>query len=376
MAQRLKVLLLIPHLGGGGAEQVIALLARSLPREKYEVHLGLVTQASAAFENIPPWVEIRALGARRVRSAALSLLRLIRKLQPDVVLSGMAHLNFLLLLLRPLLPRKTALLIRQNGTVSSALAHGGLPAYTRLAYWLLYRRADRVICQTPAMAADLARATGTPVHLMEVLPNPVDVEGIRAAVLQSPNSTSTNLWSGAGPHLLAVGRLEQVKGFDLLLQALAQVRKRFPGADLTVVGAGTEESALRARSLELGLGSSAHFTGQVTSPSGYFPGATLFVLSSRHEGLPNALLEAAAGGLPIVATPASQGLVELLRGQPGVWLAPEVSAEALARSLVTALETLWPGERFVHLFVEQFSLKYSIDAYQRLIDTAARERRP
>jgi len=73
----------------------------------------------------------------------------------------------------------------------------------------------------------------------------------------------------------------------------------------------------------------------------------LFVLSSRHEGLPNALLEAAAGGLPIVALPASGGIVDLLRDQPGVWLAPEVSTEALADSLRTALRALRPGEKLL-----------------------------
>ena len=67
------------------------------------------------------------------------------------------------------------------------------------------------------------------------------------------------------------------------------------------------------------------------------------MLPSRHEGLPNALLEAAAAGLPIVAMPASGGVVELLRDQPGVWLAPEISAEALAASLLAALKLCGPA---------------------------------
>ncbi len=54
MAQRIRILLLIPRLGGGGAQQVMALLARGLSQEKYEVHLGLVTQADAAAASLPP----------------------------------------------------------------------------------------------------------------------------------------------------------------------------------------------------------------------------------------------------------------------------------------------------------------------------------
>src|SRR5208283_2448624 len=68
MAQPSRVLILIPHLGGGGAEQVTSLLARALSPEKYELHLGLVTQASADPEAMPSWVQVHALGAPRVRA--------------------------------------------------------------------------------------------------------------------------------------------------------------------------------------------------------------------------------------------------------------------------------------------------------------------
>jgi glycosyltransferase involved in cell wall biosynthesis len=66
--------------------------------------------------------------------------------------------------------------------------------------------------------------------------------------------------------------------------------------------------------------------------------------------MPNALLEAAAAGLPLGATPASGGVVDLLRGRPGAWLAPEISAEALAAAIIAALETIRPGERFSQEF--------------------------
>jgi glycosyltransferase involved in cell wall biosynthesis len=91
--------------------------------------------------------------------------------------------------------------------------------------------------------------------------------------------------------------------------------------------------------------------------------------------MPNALLEAAGGGLPIVSTPASEGVVELLGDQPGVWLARETTANALADSLLAALDALSPGQRFPHPFVEQFSLKRAIHAYEDLIDATLRERR-
>jgi len=374
MPQRPKILLLIPHLGGGGAEQVTALLARGLSRDKYEVHLGLITQANAGMGQAPPELHIHALGASRVRAGAFRLLRLVRRLKPDVILSGMGHLNFLVLLLRPLFPRATRVLVRQNGTVSAALAFGGLPKSTRPLYRFLYRHADRVICQSAAMARDLAGLVRVAETRLAVLPNPVDIDAIRAAAKETPKLGMGPNQSGPGPHLLAVGRLSREKGFDLLLQALAVVRERFPEADLTITGTGQEQAALKAECRQLGLEAAVRFAGHVDSPSIYFPGASIFVLSSRHEGLPNALLEAAAGGLPIVGLPASKGLVDLLCGQRGVWLAQEISSASLASSLVEALEVLRPGERFPHAFIEEFRMERAIHAYEELIDSVLGDR--
>jgi glycosyltransferase involved in cell wall biosynthesis len=154
------------------------------------------------------------------------------------------------------------------------------------------------------------------------------------------------------------------------LQAFFKVRERLPCADLVIAGSGPEETALKAQCRKLGMEAAVRFPGYVDSPAVCFSEATLFVLSSRHEGLPNALLEAAAGGLPIVALPASDGLVEMLHGQSGAWLASEISSTALTDSLLTALELLRLGERFAHSFIEEFRIDRAIPAYENLIDAA------
>ena len=338
-ARRPKVLLLIPHLRGGGAEQVTRLLARGISREKYDVHLAVVTEARIRIGSLPLRVKAEALGARRVRSAALKVLRLVWRTKPDVVLSGMAHLNFLVLLLRPLFPKGTRVLVRQNATVSSTLASGALPSYTRALYRVLYRRADRIICQSSAMARDLASAIGARSERIAVLPNPVDTDGIWMG------RAKPTRWAGPGPHLLAVGRLSHEKGFDLLLRALFLVREGFPTANLTIAGAGPEEETLKELCRSLGLESAVSFAGYLDSPYPLFPGANLFVLSSRYEGMPNALLEAAAADLPIVAFPSSGGVVDFLSQRPQTWVAERISAQALAAAITEALLALRHQER-------------------------------
>lgn len=364
MEQRIRVLLLIPHLGGGGAEQVTALLARGLSAEKYDLHLGLVTRNAASCV-LPRSVTVHALGARRVRSAALRLLLLVRRLRPQVMLCGMAHLNFLVLLLRPLFPRPVRVLVRQNATVSSALAADRTPRFTRLLYCRLYRRADCVICQSRAMAGDLTAAIGLAPERLAVLPNPLDLERIRAA-RQAPS-----LWSGTGPRLLAVGRLAPEKGFDLLLEAFAAVRLRLPDARLVIAGEGSERAALDALARRLRLDAAVRFAGRVDDPCLFFPGATLFVLPSRREGMPNALLEAAAGGLPLVALPASGSVVDFLAECPGAWVASQISAPALAEALLRALREFKAGQRFERPCLD--ACTQAVHAYEALIDAQRTE---
>jgi glycosyltransferase involved in cell wall biosynthesis len=259
-------------------------------------------------------------------------------------------------MLQPLFPRGIRVLVRQNTTVSEVLNEGRVPFYTRAFYRLLYRRADRILCQTKAMAEDLKKTLRVPAEKIAILLNPIEIPS-RVDLHAERDDKEIQL--------LAVGRLAHEKGFDLLLRAFASLLSEFPELRLRIAGVGPEEKSLRALCGELNLEERVVFAGFMKEP---FRGAQIFVLSSRFEGMPNALLEAAAYGLPIVATPCSEGVVELLRGEPGVWLAAAVSADALSNSMRSALVALETGQRFEHEFMEPFRFERAIEAYERVID--------
>jgi len=362
--RRVKILLLIPHLGGGGAEHVIATLARNLDPSRYEVHLALVTQSAGS--SLPPCVVVHQLGASRVRYAAVSLLRLVWLLRPDLILSGMAHLNLLALALRPFFPSRTSLCVRQNGALPATLAASGHPLVFRRLYAAAYRTADRIICQTNSMAMELQTELAIDNTKIVILSNPVDIDAIRAAACE-PHTQPP-------PRLVAVARLAPEKGIDLLLQSFAGIHRDFPDAQLEILGTGPSRMALEERRNALQLEECVRFHGNVAFPAEHFSGVSVFVLSSRHEGLPNALLEAAAAGLPIVALPASAGLVTLLSEQPGIWLAREISAAALEKALRDALKSIQPGQRFRHTWIEAFDQDTAISAYQDVIEAVLRDR--
>lgn len=367
--RRVKILLLIPHLGGGGAEHIIATLACHLSRARYEIHVGLAAQSTATAHDIPQWITVHALSANRVRYSAFNLLRLVWRVRPAVILSGMAHLNLLVLLLRPFLPPRTRLCVRQNGALAATLAVLGPPFLTRPLYAAAHRVADKVICQTTSMAHELRAHLNLDKNKLVVLHNPVDIRAIQTA------ASGMIAQNSSGPRLLAVARLAPEKGIDLLLDAFAGIRHLFPTAKLEILGSGPCRKALEKQRNALQLEECVHFHGNVPCPAKHFSGISAFVLSSRHEGLPNALLEAAAARIPIIALPASAGLVTLLSEQPGVWLAKEVSATALENSLHEALTALQPNQRFSHTWIEAFDQDKAISAYEDLIEDVLLERK-
>jgi glycosyltransferase involved in cell wall biosynthesis len=355
-----RLLLAIPHLGGGGAERVIALLARHLDPALFEIHMAVLAPDGPGAPALPSHVIVHRLNCLRVRNALFPLLKLIWSIKPRLVLSGMAHLNFLIILLEPFLPHSTRILLRQN-TTASAAAQGRL---TRLAYRCLYPRAHRILCQSTAMADDLVTHFGLAREKLSVLHNPVETAE-RKDTLSGQHAHSAN--GQTAPNLLYVGRLSHEKGTDLLLHAFAKLHPYQSHATLTILGTGPEEATLRHLSQSLGIDAQVRFEGHA-NPAEYFRTASLFVLSSRYEGVPNALLEAAAAGLPIVATPASAGIGALLRKAPGCWLASEITVPALAEALHQALAALPQLPlRLTHRFLEPFRLEPAIAAYTELL---------
>lgn len=363
-SNRPRILLLIPHLGGGGAERVIETLARCLNSNSYEIHLALVTCSEHSPPPLPGSVTLHKLHARRVRTSVLKLLLLIWQVRPSVIMSGIAHLNLLVLLLRPLLPRKTRIIVRQNGALTATLSAHVSPHLAHSAYSLAYRGANSIICQTNAMAEEVSRDLRIPPARLAILSNPTDLRRIRTLVAPS---TSKPIATG-NSYLLAVGRLVHEKGFDLLLDAFAALAPRFPSAELVIAGDGPARSSLERQVANLEIQHRIHFPGYTPDPIIQFGNATAFVLSSRTEGLPNALLEAAAAGLPMVSTPASSGLTELLQGRDGVWLTSDISVSALRRALEQALTSIQPGQRFAHPWIENFDFSRAIPAYETTID--------
>ncbi len=306
---------------------VIRLLA-DLPRERVEPHLALVARSGALLPQVPPDVALHDLGVRRVRYAPGPLLRLTYRLRPRVVFSTLGYLNLALLASRLLFPKGVRLVVREANTVSAELATVGHARMWELGYRLLYPRADAIVCPARAVAEDLATRFGTPRGRLHHIPNPIDVEAIR----RQAESGSSPLSEG-GLHLVAMGRLAPQKAFGKLLEAFRLIGLARPDAHLWILGEGPERAVLEATALRLGISDRVHLPGFVANPFPWLRRAAVFVQSSEFEGLPNALLEALACGVPVVAVDEPGGTREILEEASGGLLVGGGSPEDLAAGI-------------------------------------------
>lgn len=164
----------------------------------------------------------------------------------------------------------------------------------------------------------------------------------------------------------AIGRLERVKGHDLLIQALTRLPAH---CHLALAGDGTQRAALAIMAEELGLAGRVHFLGLQDDPAIVLQALDIFCLPSRAEGLPLALLEAQACGVPIIAT--AVGGVPAALPQGAGFVVPSEDPAALAMAL-QAMHAHSPADRrhmgsIGRLFVlEHYSLEKTRAAYDRL----------
>jgi glycosyltransferase involved in cell wall biosynthesis len=249
-----------------------------------------------------------------------------------VVLSNVLHLNLALALSRPLLPDGPRYVARESAVISEALRASRWPRLLRWVYRRVYRRFDTVICQSVYMYEDLVHHCGLPPERGIVINNPLDIERVRALAGEDSPSVAACAPPGQAPlRLVAAGRLSFEKGFDILLDALVQVRTR--ECSLTILGEGPLLASLQKQARRLGVDHRVRFVGFQQNPYVHFRQADAFVLSSRTEGFPNVVLEALACGTPVIALPGPGGTAEILQTQPDCTLTDAVDAAALARAI-------------------------------------------
>jgi glycosyltransferase involved in cell wall biosynthesis len=326
--RRVKVLIVRPSLAGGGADRITTTLLQSLSRERFELALALNRLEGPFLEDVPSDVPIHELGASSLWTAWLPLRRLLRTTRPDVLFSTCGGMNLPASLASLTSPGKRRLVLSERNVL--VRDHPWPKKWSLLlAKGLLYPTADRITAVSQGVKDDLAGRLRLAPGRIRVVYNPVTTPELETLAREQPRHPW--LQDGA-PVVLAAGRLVPAKGFDLLIRAAAVVRRRHP-LRLVILGEGPERPRLLALARELQIADCVDLPGFDKNPFSYMRSCTLFVLSSRYEGLPGVLIQAMACGAPVVATDCPAGPAEIISpGQDGI-LVPVEDVDALAAEI-------------------------------------------
>lgn len=360
-----RVALFIPVLSAGGAERVLLHLAGGFADRGLDVDLVLVRRAGPLLASVPPRVRVVDLRAPRLLFSLGALVGYLRRQRPDVLISAMEDINTIALCARRIAGVATRVVATVHNTLSEESKQAaGLKV--RLSPFLarrFYPWADAVVAVSHGAAEDLVRL-GVDRRRVCVIYNPV----VTAALFEAASQPLPDPWfaPGAPPVILAAGRLAAQKDFVTLVRAFERVRTGRP-VRLVILGEGGERAGLERLVHELELGRDVRLPGRVDNPYAWMARASLFVLSSVHEGLPTALIEAMAVGTPVVSTDCKSGPAEILDAGRYGTLVPVGDVVGLARAMSQTLDV--PVDSAVlRRRAEHFSLERAVAAYLKLVE--------
>jgi glycosyltransferase involved in cell wall biosynthesis len=312
------VAFVVGSLGRGGAEKQLVYLVRALLAERVVVRLYTLTRGEAYEETLQglgvPMTFVGRHGHPALRT--LALIRQLRTFRPDVVHASHFFANLYAVLAAPVCGAVGVGSLR-NDVVHEVAANG------RWGRWLL--RLPRGLVANSYAARQNAIAMGVPPQRIQVVPNVIELT-LRASPARGDG--------GDGVVVLALARLVPPKRLDHFLAAVAKARAQEPAIRAVVAGDGPEHESLRQLAGALGLlPGGVTFVGLQSDVSQVLAGADLLLLTSDHEGFPNAILEAMAAGLPVVTTPAGDAPVVVEQGRTG-YVTAHGDIDAMAARLV------------------------------------------
>lgn len=349
MSEKKQLIFLAPSLIGGGTQKVIVNLVNNISIENIEVTLVLLEKKGPFIGELRSDLQVIDLEVSRARFSVLKLMCLFRK-KPAAVVSFLGYLNLWIAILIPFYNSHTRFIARESTILSYAVKLRKHSVISMLLYKWLYPRFNMIICQCEFMRQDLIKKFGIKSVCTIVINNPVDTKRLTHVA-----DVKDGIRINGKKMLLAVGRLEFVKGFDLLLRALQLVQH---DCCLLILGNGSEEANLKLLASELGVGSRVRFEGFKENPYTYMKSSDLLVLSSRYEGFPNVVIEANACDLPVVAFDCPGGTHEIIADGINGWLARDGDYVDLAECIDRGLKTITERKITTSKIVQE---KYSTD---------------
>jgi glycosyltransferase involved in cell wall biosynthesis len=338
----------------GGLESVVRALAAGQVRRGHSVRVAAVVSPHNGTHPFVNGLERDgvdavpiSVGARDYRAERRAIRDLCRSFRPDIVHTHGYRSDFV-----------DGALARREGSGVVSTCHGFIERDLRGRFFQwLQRRALRKFDAVIAVSAAIQRrlqSSGIPMQRIHLIPNafaPVEQISRQAArqILGVPDA----------PVIGWVGRLSTEKGPDLALRAFARLGR--PEARLVMVGEGRQAEELRRLSESLGLGERVVWSGPIPDAGKLFSAFDAFLLSSRTEGTPMVLLEAMAGGIPIVAT--RVGGVPQVLDDSSAWLIESGDVGGLANALAEVLSEPGRARKRTQKALNRLQTEFSLEEW-------------
>lgn len=347
------------NMEAGGAERVMLNLGLTFHSRGIPVEFVVCARRGYFLDLVPEEIPVIDLADITPIRALPRFLRYCETRRPRAVISALSQPN----VVACWTARRTG--IPTFPTVHSQLSRearsGGLklrvmPLLVRNAF----RHATHVIGVSEGVTQDVTALARLAPNRVSTIYNPVI--GPEFAARRAAAPTHPWLMHHSGPVLVGLGRLAEPKNFDLLIRTMPHID---PRARLVIYGEGDLRAPLEQRIQQLGLTDRVSLPGFVANPVAELAAADLFVLSSNWEGLPTALIEALAAGIPAVSTDCESGPREILAGGRYGELVPVNDQTALAAAIqraITRPKTAPPAESW-----QPYTHDYAADRYLNLL---------
>lgn len=327
-----KIVFFTPTLNGGGAERVLVNYLKILAHSsEFDIHLFLISDDGILREDVPSSVNVKKLESKKTLLSVLELKRLIDRLKPEVVYSTLINSSIALYLSICVSRHKPKLILRSPNSPILLKKHKQVSGIMSKLLKMSYLKADTIVAQTSAMRDEIGSVFQVDADKICTIHNPLDIENID---IQRKNGKSP--FEPTAINVVTAGRIIDQKGFDTLIKAFALVLEENKKFVLHIIGNDVVglQSALEDLASRLNINKYVFFHGFKANPYLYFEHADLYVMSSRWEGLPNAVLENLYLRKPVVATDCIPIMRDIIEDGQNGFLVPVDNVEQLAEKIL------------------------------------------
>lgn len=339
----MKICVVLPSLGGGGAERLHINLINNWLHNGHEVELVVLTsshQENSIEELVPKDCKLIFLRSRRIRSSLYRLIKHLQKNKYNIILAAMWPITIITIIAAKISFNKSKIFVSEH-TVLSVSRSNELKVsekLIRITSTIFYRLVDGLIAVSIGVKEDIVDLANLKRNRIKVIYNPAAVK-LKIPSDREVQELREKLWK---PHseirLLGVGSLKTQKGFDVLINAVnhlpPDLKKK---CELIILGEGSKRAYLENLIDSFELNEHISLPGFQIDPYPWFFSADIFVLSSRWEGFGNVIVEALESGLSIVSTDCKSGPAEILDNGKYGELARIEDPEDLSRCIIKVI---------------------------------------